>query len=413
MPPCPAAPSWTPRTYSLTTPTKNPLWRALRKVCSAELFAPHRLAANQSLRWEKARQLVSHVECLARSGEPIAIGRLAFATALNMLSCTVFSEDVADLNGSAEGSSESFKGILKELNATVGLPNVSDFFPKLARLDPQGIRRRIEGLFERLHAMIDDRIERRLREHATATGEPPATTNFLDVLLDYRGTEDGRGFDRQTLLSLFSDLFSAGTDTTAGTVEWAMAELLLNPKSMARARSELAQVLGSKPEVEESDIGQLKYLQAIVKETFRIHPPAPLLLPHEAEATTQIQGGRYTEPKGTRVAVNVWAIGHDGEAWPESEKFMPERFLKEESGGAAGVDFRGRDFELLPFGSGRRMCPEMPLAMRMVHLMLASLLHRFEWRMRAEDGKNGLDMAERVGLKPWPSHCRLWRHQFK
>ncbi|CAN6372511.1 unnamed protein product [Urochloa humidicola] len=383
-------------------PASNPRWRVLRKVCSAELFAPHRLATNQSLRQDKAQQLVSHVERLAHGGVPVTVRHLAFTTSLNLLSCTIFSEDVAELDdgGEAAGSSAaSFRGVLAELNATVGLPNVSDFFPEVARLDPQGIRRRIEGLFKLLHTMINDKIERRLREHAAAAagGEPLTSKNFLDVLLDYRGTDDGRGFDRQTLLSLISDLFSAGTDTSAATVEWAMAELLLNPKSMARARSELVQVLGSKPEVEESDIGQLKYLQAIVKETFRIHPPAPLLLPHEAEADTPIQGGRYTVPKGARVVVNVWAIGHDSEAWPEPDKFMPERFL-EESGSAAGVDFRGRDFELLPFGSGRRMCPGMPLAMRMVHLMLASLLHRFEWRMRPEDGKNGLDMAERVGL---------------
>ncbi|CAL4992444.1 unnamed protein product [Urochloa decumbens] len=372
-------------------PATNPRWRALRKVCSAELFAPHRLTTNQSLCRDKARRLVTHIERLAHGGTPVAIGRVAFTTALNLLSSTIFSEDVADLDSSSGDAAGSFKSILVEVNATVGIPNMSDFFPEIVRLDLQGLRRRIEGLFERLHAMIDDRIERRLRERAAA-GEPP-NRNFLDVLLDYRGTDDGRGFDRQTSCHGYR----AGTDTSAATVEWAMAELLLNPKSMARARSELTQVLGSKPEVEESDIDKLKYLQAIIKETFRIHPPAPLLLPHEAEVTTQIQGGRYMVPKGARVVVNVWAIGHGGEAWPEPEKFMPERFLDEGSngcGGAACVDFRGRDFELLPFGSGRRMCPGMPLAMRMVHLMLASLLHRFEWRMRPEDDKNGLDMSD-------------------
>lgn len=419
-------------------PTSSPRWRALRKVCSGELFAPHRLAGDGArLRRDKVRRLVSQVERLGRGGAPVAVGRLAFATALNLLSSTIFSADVADLDDAAPSS---FQGLLAELNATVGLPNVSDFFPEVARLDPQGLRRRIESLFQRLHAMIDDKIEHRLRERATAV-EPPHR-DFLDVLLDYRGAEDGRGFDRQTLLSLITvyrlhsvsvsvsvqfscvlpyipanllhvdlrfvqDLFSAGTDTSAATVEWALAELLLNPTSMERARSELAQVLGSKPEVEESDISQLKYLQAIVKEIFRKYPPAPLLLPHHAEAAAQVQGGRYTVPKGARVVVNVWAIGHDGEAWPEPDRFMPERFLEEEEGsdggkggggGAAAVDFRGRDFELLPFGSGRRMCPGMPLAHRMVHLMLASLLHRFEWRLRPEDEKNGLDMAERVGL---------------
>ena len=187
------------------------------------------------------------------------------------------------------------------------------------------------------------------------------------------------------------DLFSAGTDTSSATVEWAMAELLLNPSCMSRAREELDQVIGSKEQVEESDIGQLKYLQAIVKETFRLHPPAPFLLPHLAETTTQVRG--YTVPKGARLLVNVWAIGHDGKVWPEPKKFRTERFLEEPE-----VDFKGRDFKLLPFGSGRRMCPGWPLAVRMVHLMLASLLHRFQWKLPVDVEKKGLDMAERLGV---------------
>jgi cytochrome P450 len=169
-----------------------------------------------------------------------------------------------------------------------------------------------------------------------------------------------------------------------------MAELLRNPSSMAKAREELAQVIGPKPEIEESDISKLAYLQAIVKETFRLHPPAPLLLPHQAETTTEIGGG-YEVTKGARVLVNVWAIGRDSRVCPEPEKFLPERFLGKE------IDFRGRDFELLPFGSGRRMCPGMPLAVRMVHLMLACLLHRFEWRLPPDVEKNGVYMTEKFG----------------
>jgi cytochrome P450 len=169
-----------------------------------------------------------------------------------------------------------------------------------------------------------------------------------------------------------------------------MAELLQSPSSMAKARDELVEVIGSKQEVEESDVGQLKWLQAVVKETFRLHPPAPLLLPRQAETTTEVRG--YTVPKGTRVLVNVWAIGQDPARWAEPEKFMPERFLEKE------VDFRGRDFDLLPFGAGRRICPGLPLAARMVHLMLATLLHRFEWRLPADVERNGVDMSENLGV---------------
>ncbi|KAL6658941.1 hypothetical protein ACP70R_002981 [Stipagrostis hirtigluma subsp. patula] len=377
-------------------PATSPRWRALRKVCSGELFAPHRLDASEPLRLrrEKVRQLVAHVARLGSDGAPVRVGRLAFTAALNLLSCTIFSVDLADFDDDGDGRAapaarREFPRLLAELNRTVGLPNLSDFYPEIARLDPQGLRRRIEGLFRRVHGIMDELIERRLRERAAGDGEPPAK-NFLDVLLDYRSAEDGRGFDRQTLLSLLSDLFSAGTDTSASVVEWVMVELLLNPSSMAKARDELAQVIGSKPEIEESDIAQLKYLQAIVKETFRLHPPAPFLLPHLADTTMQVRG--YTVPKNARLLVNVWAIGRDGKVWPEPEKFMPERFLEKD------IDFRGRDFELLPFGSGRRMCPGSPLAIRMVHLMLASLLHHFEWRLPTNVEKNGLDMGERLGL---------------
>ncbi|KAL6867496.1 hypothetical protein ACP4OV_015520 [Aristida adscensionis] len=366
-------------------PPSSPRWRALRKVCSGELFAPRRLDAHQSLRHEKVRRLVSHVARLAREGAPVDVGRVAFTTMLNLLSCTIFSVDLADLDD--HGASGEFKDVITEFTVVAGVPNVSDFFPVLAPLDPQRLRRRLSRVFKRMHAIFDEQIERRMQERAD--GEPPKN-DFLDVLLDYRVAEDGRGFDRQTLLSLLTDLFSAGSDTSASTVEWAMAELLQNPSSMAKAREELAQVIGSKPEIDESDIKQLKYLHAVVKETFRLHPPAPLMLPHQAETTIEIGGD--TIPKGARVLVNVWAIGQDVKVWSEPEKFMPERFLEMDE-----IDFRGRYFQLLPFGSGRRICPGMPMADRMVHLILASLLHGFEWRLLADVKRNGVDLSERFG----------------
>ncbi|KAL5218167.1 hypothetical protein ABZP36_018851 [Zizania latifolia] len=361
----------------------SPQWRALRRVCYAELFSPRRLDAQQSLRRQKAHHLVSHVARLAREGAAVDVGRVVFTTALNLISCTVFSVDFADLDDGRVGTAGEFMDVMEEFACCVGLPNVSDFFPAVAPLDPQRVRRRLARVFTKLYATFDEQIERRMQERAA--GEPPKN-DFLDVLLDYRSTEDGRGFDRQTLWSLLSDLFSAGSDTTSVTVEWAMAELLQNPSSMAKAREELSRVIGSKAEIEESDINRLDYLQAVMKETFRLHPPAPLLLPHQAETATEIGG--YTVPKGARVLVNVWAIGRDSKVWFEPDKFMPERFLQRE------VDFRGRDFELLPFGSGRRICPGMPLAVRMMHLMLASLLHRFEWTLPPDVEKNGLDMTE-------------------
>uniref|UniRef100_A0A0D3HBI1 Cytochrome P450 n=1 Tax=Oryza barthii TaxID=65489 RepID=A0A0D3HBI1_9ORYZ len=187
-----------------------------------------------------------------------------------------------------------------------------------------------------------------------------------------------------------ADLFAAGSDTSSSIVEWAIAELMRNPLCMIRACDELSQVIGSGTNIEESDIGQLPYLQAVVKETFRLHPPVPLLLPRQAETTTNIAG--YTIPKGARVFVNVWAIGRHKDTWSQPEKIMPERFFER------NIDFRGVHFELIPFGKGRRICPGMPLANRMVHLVLGSLLNQFKWNLPVDIERNGIDMSEKFGL---------------
>ena len=169
-----------------------------------------------------------------------------------------------------------------------------------------------------------------------------------------------------------------------------MAELLRNVEAMAKAKLELEQVIGKGNPIEESDISRLPYLQAIVKETFRLHPAAPLLVPRKAEADVEINN--YIIPKGAQVLVNVWAIGRDPSLWENANSFMPERFLESE------IDVKGRNFELLPFGGGRRICPGLSLAVRMLHLMLGSLIHTFDWKL--EDGvkREDINMEEKFGL---------------
>ncbi|KAM0856373.1 hypothetical protein ACQ4PT_049187 [Festuca glaucescens] len=228
-------------------------------------------------------------------------------------------------------------------------PNVSDFFPVLACADLQGLRRRLARLLARMHLLFDTEVDRRLR--GRKAGEPRKEhDDFLDVLLDVAARDGAKAdLDRDTLRALFTDLFLVGSDSSSSVVEWAMTELLRNPSSMVKAHEELAQVIGSTRSIKESDIDQLPYLQALVKETFCLHPPGPFMLPQQAQATVRVTG--YMVPQGARVMVNLWAIGRDESILAEPDKFMPERFL------GKTMDFRGVDFELIPFGAGRRICP--------------------------------------------------------
>ena len=169
-----------------------------------------------------------------------------------------------------------------------------------------------------------------------------------------------------------------------------MAELLNNPKTMEKAQNELIQVVGKDKMIEELDISNLPYLQAVVKETFRLHPPVPFLVPRKTEMVTEILG--YVVPKNAQVLVNVWAIGRDSNIWTDPTSFLPERFLDSE------IDVKGQNFQLIPFGAGRRICPGMILGHRIVHFVLASLLHSFDWKL--EDGirSEDMDMTENFGF---------------
>ena len=170
-----------------------------------------------------------------------------------------------------------------------------------------------------------------------------------------------------------------------------MAEILRNLKTvLVKAKAELNQVIGKGKIVEESDISKLPYLRCIVKETARLHPAAPFLLPRQVKEDVELCG--YTIPKNSQVLVNAWAIGRDPVLWENPLAFQPERFMDSE------VDVYGHNYELIPFGAGRRTCPGLPLAMRMVPVMLGSLINCFEWKLEGEVAPKELDMEDKFGL---------------
>ncbi|KAJ4952910.1 hypothetical protein NE237_029742 [Protea cynaroides] len=362
-------------------------WRNLRKLCNNQIFTAHRLDAGESLRSQKVRELVAHVRESAQLSRAVDIGQVAFATTLNLISNTVFSVDLVRPDSV---NAQEFKAMVWEMMAEAGKPNLSDYFPILRPLDLQGIKRRMTIQLRKLHKVFDELIDQRLNSRASLPSSSTTNNDLLDVLLDhFQGNSSD--FGRRDIKSLLGDIFGAGTDTTSTTVEWAMAELIHNPDSMAKVQSELQEIISEEKPVEESDVGRLPYLQAVVKETLRLHPPVPLLIPHKAEAEVEISG--FTVPKDAQVLVNAWAIVRDPNIWTNPDSFFPERFL-----GSSGIDVKGRDFELIPFGAGRRICPGITLGLRMVHLMLASLLKSFDWKIEGGINPKEMNMADKFGV---------------
>ncbi|KAL9684659.1 hypothetical protein QQ045_022100 [Rhodiola kirilowii] len=180
------------------------------------------------------------------------------------------------------------------------------------------------------------------------------------------------------------------SDTSSTTVEWAMTELLRSPDKMKKAQSEIRSQIGNERLVQESDITKLKYVQAVVKETLRLHPPAPFLVPHKTIADVNIDG--YTVPVGSQILINVWSMGHDSNIWTNPESFEPERFLNSD------MEYKGRNFEFIPFGAGRRICPGLSLAHRIVLVVLASLIHSFDWKLENGMRPEDIDMNDQFGL---------------
>jgi len=360
-------------------PSSDPRWKALRGIVAAHVFSPRSLAAVRAVRERKVRDLVGYLR--GRVGREVDLGQAVYGGVLNLMSSAFFSIDVVDVGAE---SAQGLRKLVEAIVESIAKPNVSDLVPFLRRFDLQGWRRRTARHYEEIFRVLDGIIDRRLAE---ASSSRDTHGDFLDVLLELLST--GK-VARDNLTTILFDVFAAGSDTIAITVEWAMAELLRNPSTMARVRVELDSAFGSKATVEEPDAASLPYLQAVVKEAMRLHPVAPILLPHLA-VEDGVEVGGYTVPKGSTVIFNVWAIMRDPGVWERPDEFLPERFLDK----AAGVEFRGKDFEFIPFGAGRRLCPGLPMAERVVPHIVASLLHGFDWRLPEGVFAEQLDLSEK------------------
>ncbi|XP_015579428.3 LOW QUALITY PROTEIN: flavonoid 3'-monooxygenase CYP75B137-like [Ricinus communis] len=358
-------------------------WRKLRKVCVREMMSNTTLDACYMLRRRELRKMVKEV--YEKVGSPVNIGEQIFLTILNIILSMLWGEALHDKD--RKGIGVELQQAVLEIVELLGKPNISDLYAALAKLDLQGI----ESKINKLRQWFDTIFESVIADHNYVDqAKSKISKEFLQFLLEHMKQGDNKStFSITELKALFMDIIVAGTDTKSTTVEWAMAEILKHPEVMAKIHEELERVVGNNNIVEESQLPELPYLEAVIKETLRLHPPIPLLIPHSPSISCTV--AEYTIPKGLRVFFNVWEIQRNPDAWNDPLEFQPDRFLKE----AGKSDYWGNDFNFLPFGSGRRVCAGIPLADRMVKHALATLLHSFDWKL--EEGTE-LDLTEKFGI---------------
>ncbi|KDP20161.1 hypothetical protein JCGZ_11053 [Jatropha curcas] len=355
-------------------PSCSDQWKSLRALSRTELFSAKAIESKAALREQKVSEMIEFLGI--KQGQVVNVGEVVFATVFNSISNLLFSKDFISFED--EESVSGLKGLMWKLMELGSAPNLADFYPIFSGLDLQGLRKKMSKCLKEMFDIWEIFIKERRERHAR---NGVVKEDFLDVFIS-------NGFDDEQINWLIHELFSAGTDTTTTTVEWAMAELLKNKEAMNKVCQELEREI-NKNSINESQVSQFPYLYACIKETFRLHPPAPFL-GHQPLETCEVMN--YTIPKDSQIIVNIWAVGRDPLAWEDPLLFKPERFLE------SSLDLKGHDFELLPFSSGRRMCPGLPMAIRFLPLILASLIHYFDWSLPGGEDPAMLDMNDKYGI---------------
>ncbi|XP_023520088.1 cytochrome P450 71A1-like [Cucurbita pepo subsp. pepo] len=361
-------------------------WRQARKMCVLELFSFKRVESFQYIRDEEVGVLISRIHKACAGGEVVNLSKLFLQISNNIVSRCVMGKKFEDENGN-----NRFRDVSRRVIELLSAFCVADFFPAFGWVD---VVRGFIGELKTISRTMDEFLDRVIEEHKTElrTGKPDDKRDFLDIMLqlnqdimlDYHFTPDN-------LKAILQDMFAGGSDTSATALEWAMAELIRNPNTLKKVQEEIRTIVGKKPKIEMNDISKMEYMKCVIKESLRLHPPIPLLVPRETSDVVDIEG--YHVASGTSVFVNAWAIQRDPTIWERPNEFIPERFMEKNC-----ADFKGLDFEFIPFGSGRRKCPGLSFALASFECVLANLLYWFDWKLPEDMAGELLDMSELHGI---------------
>ncbi|KAH0733256.1 hypothetical protein KY290_004092 [Solanum tuberosum] len=352
-------------------------WRTLRKIAATHLFCPKQIKASEAQRFQIVRQMVTMFQL---GGQDVVRVRDALKLAsLNNMMCSVFGRKYSLDCCNAE--TEELGKLVEEGYELLGMLNWSDHLSCLAEFDPQKIRLRCSRLVPKVNKFVS----RIINEHKAQLGD--VHPDFVHVLLSLQGSE--RLSDSDMIAVLWEMIFR-GTDTVAVLIEWILARMLIHPQVQSKVQAELDRIVGESRALTESDVSEMTYLPAVIKEVLRLHPPGPLLSWARLAITDTTVDG-YHVPAGTTAMVNMWAITRDPDVWADPLEFQPERFVN-------GPDFSvlGSDLRLAPFGSGRRTCPGKTLGLTTVTFWVATLLHEFRFGPIENNGP--VDLSEVLRL---------------
>ncbi|CAA0818092.1 Cytochrome P450 71A25 [Striga hermonthica] len=366
-------------------------WRQVRSICVIQLLSTKRVQSFRVVREQETSIMVDKIRRQSGSSSPVVnLSNLLASLTSDVICRVALGRKYGDHN---VDDGTKFKKLLKEFSELFGATSWGDYIPWLGWIS------RVNGLHskvERVAKQFDEFLENVIREHkdpGRKQVDRDGELDLVDVLLELqREKSESRSStsEDETIKALIMDVFAAGTDTTSIAIEWAMAELIKNPRTMKIVQNEVRRVAGSKKEIVEPDLEKMPYLKAVLKEALRLHPPGPLLIPRESTRDTKVMG--YDVSAGTRVLINAWAIARDPKSWENPEEFRPERFLD------SGVDFWGRHFEYVPFGAGRRGCPGISFAVAVNELGLAKLVYHFNFALPNGEKEEDLDMSEAEGF---------------
>ncbi|KAK7314525.1 hypothetical protein VNO77_33051 [Canavalia gladiata] len=358
-------------------------WRNIRKLCTTQLLSASKVEMFAPLRKNELGLFLKSLEKAASSCEVVNISQQVAELMSNIVYKMVL--------GSSKDDRFDLKGLVHEALHLSGVFNIADYVPWVGVFDLQGLKRK----FKKTSKAFDQVLDQIIKDHEHASdnnGKNEHFKDFVDILLSLMDEyEEKHVIDRTNIKAIILDMIVASIDTSATVIEWAMSELLRHPKVMKKLQDELNNVVGINRQVEESDLVKLPYLNMVVKETLRLYPVGPLLVPRESLEDITING--YYIKKRSRILINAWAIGRDPKVWSENaDMFVPERFVNSK------IDIRGKDFQLIPFGSGRRGCPGINLGLSTVNFVLAQLVHCFNWELPLGISSHDLDMTEKFGL---------------